>query len=359
MNILALAGDAGGARALLPVIRQLMAMPEVRVDCYAYAAATALWSSEGLRASPPERIRLDGVDCVMLGTTVGPEQWEVEIIRRARAARLKTVSFVDAWLHYHERFTARDGTEHWPDVIAVIDGDTKAEMRAEGFPLPRIVVTGHPSFDGLAAYGDAGRRAKARQALREWAGCQGGEPCVVYVSQPLSQLCPRDVLGFHESEALEGTVEALERLLARRRTKATLVIKSHPREAGASFELWGERRSLRVQRCLDSWDRLDLVVGADLIVGMNSMLLMEACVLGRPVVSYQPNLRTPDPLPTNRRGWSRAVYEPEQLEWALEEELFDAKAIAARGAILSRVRAAEGAVERMIDVVLGRERIAC
>jgi hypothetical protein len=85
---------------------------------------------------------------------------------------------------------------------------------------------------------------------------------------------------------------------------------------------------------------------------MNSTALMEACLLRRPVVSYQPNLRIRDPLPSNRLGWSRAVYDPVALRGALQQELFDPHHRRSRLARLRRIDLPQGAAARIAALVL-------
>ena len=66
-------------------------------------------------------------------------------------------------------------------------------------------------------------------------------------------------------------------------------------------------------------------MAADLVVGMNTELLVEACYLGCITLSLQPGLRYPDRLPTNRLGVSRAVYRQEEIRPALQELLLNPK----------------------------------
>lgn len=330
------------------------------MDCRAYAAAASLWAAERFQPRPPQPLEVRGTDRVLLGTTVGPEQWELEAIRRARTERVRTLAVLDSWVHYRERFMARDGSLCLPDMIAIMDEQAKTEMIAEGFPSFRLAVTGQPAFDQLTAYEASEPRAQARERLRAWAGCRGEERCVLYVSQPLSQFFSRESLGFHETEVLLAVTETLEQLVARRGTRATLLVKPHPREtlgpAGIPHSVSGH---LEVRLAPESFDRLDLVVGSDLIVGMNSMLLMEACLLGQPVVSYQPYLQIPDPLPSNRRGWSRAVYRPEALVEALDAELFDPVVRVSRQQTLAAIPRPHGAAARVVELLLAPQPAQC
>jgi len=66
-------------------------------------------------------------------------------------------------------------------------------------------------------------------------------------------------------------------------------------------------------------------MAADLVVGMNTELLVEACYLGCITLSLQPGLRHPDRLPTNRLGFSRAVYQENEIKPALLELLLNEK----------------------------------
>jgi hypothetical protein len=158
------------------------------------------------------------------------------------------------------------------------------------------------------------------------------------------------VLGFHERDVLIDVVAAATRLLTRHRQQATLVIKPHPREAGQPFALpqAGKSLAIRLLNEADVSPRL-AAAGADLVVGMNSMLLLEACLLGTPVVSYQPGLRQPDVLPSNRLGWSRGVFQRDELEAALEDELMNN-----RSTMFSSLRGADqaGATARVIALLL-------
>ena len=78
---------------------------------------------------------------------------------------------------------------------------------------------------------------------------------------------------------------------------------------------------------------------------------MESCLWGKPVISYQPDLRFADPLPSNRLGWSRAVYRRAELQAALDAELFDPCARADRMRLLAKIPRLTGATERVVTLL--------
>jgi len=231
-----------------------------------------------------------------------------------------------------------------------MDHSARNEMIADGIAAASVVVTGQPALDELGEYARPEVRASCRRELRRIAGVEEGSgPVILYASQPLSQLHDLATLGFHEKDVLADVVAAGNRLFGRPYQHATLVIKPHPREAGQPFAMpqMAAGFSVRLLNESDITPRL-AVAGADLVIGMNSMLLLEACLLGTRVISYQPGLRMPDVLPSNRMGWSRGVFRREELEAAMQEELVHGNAHGGP----SRGADQAGATSRVIALLL-------
>jgi hypothetical protein len=356
LAVLAVAGDAGGARALAPVIRALRALPNVVVDLRAYRAALDVWRTEHLAAQPITSDDPSGFDRVLLATSFVRERWEMRVVQRAREHGIPSLVVVDFWSQYRDRFTLPDGSRVVPDRIAVVDGVMRRELIQADFPEARLVVTGQPALEMLRAYRSAANRQAARAAVRGHSRPAFSRTTVLYVSQPLSLQYSPDELGFHEDQVLGDTVAALGTVLDTEQRHATLLVKTHPRDVLADVQRAVPRaHSPRLAvRILDSPD-LDvrlLALGSGLVIGMNSTALLEACLLRRPVVSYQPALRIRDPLSSNRLGWSRAVYHPAELAAALQQELFDRRHRRARLARLRRIDLPAGAAASIADLVL-------
>ena len=165
MNVLALAGDAGGARVLSPVMKRLATQPGVTLQVQAYAAAVEIWKREGWPVTPVDVSSVRGRDRLLLGTSWQPEQWELEAIAAARKAGARSVSVLDSWVNYRVRFVDRRGEFVLPDAIAVMDESAKAEMLKEGFPSEKLAVTGHPGFDELERFCSTEAQAAARERI--------------------------------------------------------------------------------------------------------------------------------------------------------------------------------------------------
>ena len=157
--------------------------------------------------------------------------------------------------------------------------------------------------------------------------------------------------GFDERQVLANFVAALDATLRGQGQRAVLLVKRHPRETAEL--ILPKAASLSIHVVDDSLgDYRELVAASDFVLGMNSNLLLEACLLGKSVVSYQPGLLRADPLPSNRLGWSRSVTTRDALAPALAEEIFDDSRRQSRKELLRSLPRPTGAAERVMRLLL-------
>ncbi len=329
------AGDAGGASAVIPVVVILLSQPGYRVQSLLYREARSVWASRGLPFEPldestttqdAEHVLTEfRTNLLLTGTSYNHIDLEKKFISAARKLRVPSLSVLDFWSNYAIRFSDAEGTvSHVPDRIAVMDERAHDEMVAAGFDASQLVITGQPALDDLISYKKA--HTDERGATRASLEIEEEDRLVLFASQPLaavfgdnsdSPLYP----GYTEITVLDALVRSLENIAQRHPQRIALLIRPHPRESEHGFE---NRRSesIRIFVRADG-DSREVVLASDLVTGMTTMLLVEACFLGVPVVSLQPGLRTTDPLPTNQTGLSRPVYSANEFESVIEGLLFD------------------------------------
>ena len=332
--VVAVAGDPGGAEALAPVLERLLGDGRVRPALFPYREAIRLWEARGLRAAPltgalsrdaaRDLLAREQAKALVTGSSVNPDQLERVFIAAARDLGIPSLSILDFWTNYRRRWADPAGDlSDLPDIIAVMDDRARAEMVAEGFPAERIEVTGQPAFDRLPRM-RAGFTRGRRDAVRKGLGLAPGEAFVLFASQPVSSLSGESAEnplfpGYTERSVIPAVIRALDRIGHAEGRKIACVLRPHPREKAGDLRRWkGEHIRVLVQ---EGGDRLETAMAADLVTGMTSVLLLEACYLGTPVVSIQPSPRLPDPLPSNRDGLSRAVYSEGEIEPVLQEML--------------------------------------
>ncbi len=362
--IAAVGGDPGPARALAPVLRKLAQGP-AGVLALTYGQAGDIWSGLDLARKPlapgvqakdcAALLRDMGAAALLVGTSYNELMLEHLFLEAARVLGLPSLAVLDFPSHFRARFSGRDGRlSHLPDAIAVDSAATRRQMLAQGFPEQVIQVTGAPAFDSLAGFREAFREDQ-RQQIRQALGAGPGEFLVLFASQPLSrfyEIRPGSLgeLAFNERQVLEAVGKALARIARRSGRSLVLVVRPHPREDPADFD-WFSSPGLKhmVSNRFTSWE---VVCAADLVVGMNSVLLMEACHLGRIVVSVQPGQSRSDSLPTNLSGHSHAVYELAQAEPTLERLLLDPGARQEAVARLADLKSDGQAAARVAELLL-------
>lgn len=340
MNVVAVAEDPGGARVVLPVLRALASSATATLSCEPHGHAEAIWRAAGLAS-----IRAEVPTHVLAATSVSPQMHELRRIRAARTRGIRTVSVLDHWINYRQRFVL-EGELVLPDVIAVMDEQARNAMLSLGFPSDVVVVTGSPALEELA-HGLDLTPSDARARLRAMAPGADGQ-LVVWVSQPLASGLSERELGFGSASTFTRFATVLERVARRNGRAVDLFFKPHPREGDGPPPRTERSEFLRVHPLGSGYPPRAAALGADLVAGMHSMLLVEACLLGRPVVSFQPGLAVPDPLPSNAAGWSHAAFDEPTLERVLPHALAGESP---RGGSSPDPVLHRGAVERILDLL--------
>jgi hypothetical protein len=362
--VVAVCGDPGGANAVAPVIEALQTERRVIVHGLAYRQARALWTKRNLafsdlneditRLMVVEWLRQSGAALVLTGTSFNTVELEKQFIAAARELKVPSLAVLDFWSNYARRFSnAEGGLVYVPDRIAIMDERARAEMMAEGFHPERLVVTGQPVFDDLAVWRSRFTPARG-QAIRDGLNIQPDELLILFLSEPLSQLCGTDPAnplypGYDEQTVLRALVPALDQIAEENRQKLVLVVRPHPRESAEAF--YGHTGGATRIVVSSEGEARNLVMTADLVIGIDTMLLVEACYLGCVTVSLQPNLRLPDTLPTNAWGVSRAIYHEAEIRPVIEKLLLHKEARREVKGRMACLRLDVGATQRVVKLV--------
>ncbi len=292
-RIVFMARDAGAAAAIAPLARRVVADGRHAVAIVGHGRASAAFEARGLPVLAfDDDAPVGEVEALLLaesaaglitGTSMRPARdgawWEA-----ARRGGIPSVAVLDHWCNYAGRFSDAEPFDHVPDAIAVMDDVAAGELTALGCPERLLRVTGQPYFDDLARSAAAQTRTIGRQEL----GVAADRLLVVFASEPQARYYgagPQDPgwLGYTEADALAESVRAVAAVAP----EAMLVVKLHPLEdaAPALSAAPGARPEVRVLR---AFPPTHLIAAADVVLGMTSIFLLEAAVLGVPTVSVRP-----------------------------------------------------------------------
>lgn len=297
--ILFAAGDPGGANAVLPAARVLAGrgVPVAVLD-HGHLGRNA---PDGLRRLPPpakdgdlDRWMEDqGIGAFCFGTSL-TDHLPLSLARSARRAGRTVVCVLDNWMNYRARLSMDGGAELIPDGYAVMDDKARDEALAEQVPEPCLVVTGHPGLAGLADEIAAADSASLRQSLGYGLN---GRTLLAFIGEPVAH---DQGDGPHSASWRGYTEHEVLPLLCRELQGAAdgldLVIVPHPRDDLAELEaLWqGARGRLGGGLAPAGLTGRQIILAADRVVGMASILLYESWLQGKPTLSLQPGLVRPD-----------------------------------------------------------------
>lgn len=329
MTVLLFARDAGGANIVrllaphMPAETRLVAKDYARAvfarhgEAFLDFNATVLDRSLGKDDIGSIRAWIaaqSGLDLVITGTSHF-DDWTDRLIWTACAERgLPTIAVLDQWLRIEERFTAGGQTIR-PDHVLAPNEEIAQDLRRRGLPRRGAFCLGHPHLAELwrARAEIVRRREAARRRIEE----RFQRPCnelLLFASEPFRRMKELGT-GFAGVEHDELSVfRFLSGALAESARRASsLLVKLHPKEDPRGFE--AEDALVADQ----AWDPLDLIAAADLVIGIKSMLLIEAAVLGRPVLSIDLWGIAEEELVTNRLGVTRRIGSRDDLMRALSE----------------------------------------
>ncbi|MFA4876148.1 MAG: hypothetical protein WC586_01940 [Methanoregula sp.] len=335
-DIKLICGDPGGANALVPVILQLHSEKKEQIQVFAYRQAADIFLKKNISFSSLDEqttyseildfLKGNRPKIIVTGTSFDPIGLEVKFIHAARILKIPSLSLLDYWCLYSLRFSENEGDlKYVPDKIAIMDEMAYSDMITEGFHPDTLIITGQPAFDALAEFKSSFSNQKWEQ-IRSYFHIHSYELFIVFVSEPLSIFFGEDesnpqFLGYTEISVINQLITALEQISQDCNKHIALLIRPHPREKTDVYEKITSN-NIRIIVSKEGNPR-DIVMASDLVIGMTTELLVEACYLGCIVVSLQPELRFKDVLPTNNNGFSIPVYSKEKIYDTLKKALID------------------------------------
>lgn len=350
-KVLVAAEEPGGASALVPVVRQLKhALPEISASAFTRLQATGILS-RWLHCRSQDVVRDEELKKgfgsekphFVLTATSMSGTLETSLIELARSYQVPSLALLDSWTNYRARFGNQMEVQlnSLPDLIAVPDQFAYEEMFAVGFPASKLIVTGHPLFDGLIEWS----RTVNRELLRSQLDVKPDEKLVVFFSQPIAKMHGNRFSelgrGYDEISALEVLGDTTSELPG----KVRLIVKPHPAENRNDLL----STDLGVTLSPEGMQASELMVAGDVVCGMTSIVLIQAWLCGIPVVSVQPGLRKADALMLARAGHIKTGLDKVEIKAQLLRALNGDDRV-----IPDSPLSKGGAAERVASIILGR-----
>ncbi|NJD03362.1 MAG: hypothetical protein FIA99_12395 [Ruminiclostridium sp.] len=346
-KILLFSRDPGGANTVIPLVEPLKEKG-YEVLVFGKDAALKKYQAAGIKAIDiMDHLNgislvevgyfLDGIapDFIITGTSAD-DFVEKYIWDRACKKGIKTFAILDQWVNYGVRFSPYTSAEldrynqdkrheYQPFKILVMDEYAKDEMLKEGFETDRLVVTGQPHFDYIKAMAQS-LSEKERFDLRSRLNIKNSQKTVLFASEPITEcygdINSRNYWGYTEIGIFLELADACKNIQANEGVDIKLILRPHPKEKPDKIEdmiksIEGEL-DIAVEYKEES---LMLASISDVVTGLSSMLLIEAMIIGKPILSIQIGLSKTDPFVFSRKGITSTVLDRGSLYGQLRDLL--------------------------------------
>lgn len=305
-GIAIVARQPGSATALAPLIHSLRDNTEIACLVLGLEHAIHAWNSMGITAQAVNSFT-DALShlvrahpsLLLTGTSFNAVD-DGHFWNWAREQSIPSIAFVDHWTNYRQRFSSAPDCPYdcLPEYIAVIDTLMAQRLIEMDCPKQRILVMGHPGWDDLIRWHHHDNLGLRRELA-------GDSVLILFVSEPLARFYgtkgTKNSLGYTEKDALALLFDVLDMVGKNRGETYTVAIKPHPLDNTPSVPIMIPSGK-RIRACLVEFDRLELVAAAEVVIGMNSLLLYEAALMGKPVVALQPDRIYPSDLVDHHPG---------------------------------------------------------
>jgi hypothetical protein len=278
--------DAGGAE----VVSSYIVRSGLKCVCVLDGPAVAIF--ERKLAHPRVATMVEAVraaEWVLTGSS-----WESDLelgaLRLARSAHKHSVTFLDHWVNFRERFV-RSGVATLPDEIWVGDPDA-LEIARVALPGMPVCVVENPYLLDLVH--ELEQETPARRLNVE------DGVTILFLSEPVRQHALRQhgderFWGYVEEDALRNFLDHAVRL-ARHERIARIVIRPHPSERPGKYDHIAGDYDLPIVIGGGTTLAAD-IAASDVVVGCNSMAMVVALAAGKRVVCCIPPDGRPCVLP--------------------------------------------------------------
>ena len=300
---------------------------------------------------------------VVLGTSENPQSLAFGLEASCMKRGIPTVGAVDSPAAAAQRFRGEssDPLAHAPDWLLVPDRWTALQYEQVGYPHERIVVCGHPHHDFVRGAGERLGRAKPPVRHSVYPYAPDGSRILVFAAELSTGLDPADYRR-GQAYTLDGRGESAGRteiVMEEFLDAASLltprpycVLRLHPKNDVVQFAAYIPE----FQQVSQDEPALEVIAGSDGVVGMTTMLLVEAVLLGKPTLSILPRELEREWLVTTHFGLTPCATDRAQVRAEVAR-------LAAEGPVAEPSQVAEilgtGSLERAADAIgalIGKRR---
>lgn len=328
MSILAASGDIGGGRALFVVLEELVSrncLFSIIENGFLAKNSPAEWHRIPADSRVIESIFADRQIKVFVFTSSIKDTVALRIARVGKKQGAYIVYLLDNWMNYRQRLEMDGQTMLVPDKYVVMDDLAFEEACADGIPRSVLDVAGQPVLAQLGHQFEQWNKDNNRIEYFKKLNFDPRKKLIAFISEPAEADHGSDATnplyrGYTEKTVLKKLCSKLQPFA----DKYQIALVPHPREDVKVISKQWQECSGELQGGIVKLDSgRQAIFLADGIAGMASILLYEAWLLNKSVISLQPGLCKPHLDIMQKRNGVFCVTEDGQLDKVIDNWLVE------------------------------------
>ena len=205
----------------------------------------------------------------------------VDTLKMCSSLGIKTIFIFDHWCNYSSNFISSDDSMVIPTRILAMDYYVKSELMSLGIKESQIAIIGHPGIeDTVNAIKSIDDNTKKR--IKKQLGILSKDTVILLVLELLKKSCAEGL----EYEMVFSVLKALKTI---ERKDILLVARLHPRQSRSDFINFLDSYDITgsVILCPEGVSAAESLSIADIVIGMNSVLLLSSLTLRIPTISLK------------------------------------------------------------------------
>jgi hypothetical protein len=280
----------------LSVMQAIIDSSPDNVKCYwvAEGYAKSIFDSKGIEYFDIRNIEtnLEADNVFVLGSQINTSR-TAELIKSFFDKNIKTIFLFDHWCNYSKHFTLPNGSFALPTRIFVMDEYVKSKLIKLGIDESIIRIVGYPGIE-FEVNQVKGIISHKKQEIEKKIGVAFGEKIILLALEPLSEDFPVESLNYDEYSITLLVHQAIQELESE---NIQLVVRLHPRQSKSKYSEFVKAKRLngKIIICPEKVSLAESLSIADMVIGMYSVFLIIALVLGKQTISLQFNAKDTDP----------------------------------------------------------------
>lgn len=277
--------EPGGAEVLIPVIKEMTGDKEFKVIVLGYGFAVDRFKKNKINFKLIEPIQQNDFllfeqynpNFIITSATSLPQKdmSEKYLWYNAKQKNIPTIAFLDQWQNYAIRFSGINEDEYMmyqPDFINCINDIGKKEMQKLGFKSDKLIEFGQPYLSTLKD------KSIEKANLIEELKLDSKKEVVLFVSEAIEEHFGSS-RGYTQYEIIDYLLSNHEFL-----SNKQIIVKLHPKD-----DIYKFNKYQNITLIQNEFSAFEMISTSDYIIGMTSIMLIEAYILNKNVLSIQLN----------------------------------------------------------------------